>query len=394
MAEESSGGKPGDFFVGLVDLFAILLPGGLLAFLTYTSLLRWGKLTSIAIPEGWIGFAVVGVVAYLLGHFLFVIASMCLDPVYDWWKDTWKVCQPGGWSDKNKPLKVSSDLWQSLKDRDYEQNQAKKANANNEISLKDAATSLRISTPGAAAEMDHLEADQKFFRGLILVFLFAWLTFFWDWKWQDTNWIWGGAALLLLPMFPFRILNGMWRVWQGDKWKQWKKQHANWAALIGWPAQPVRWAGRFIGWAGPLADARKEQRQGAIQLVTVALLLVGWIAWFRTTPPMSGWPQAVSEGSKKENPVLSVRASTGNLSVTAKSENNENRDVLWKLRVDHPKKFGAVLLFALALSVLRFVQQRLKYSKFVYRAYRILETARPQPGHDKAKARRRRDEFL
>ena len=60
MAESTSGGKAGDFFVTLVDFFAILLPGALLAFLIYTSLRRWGQLTNVAIPEGWVGFTAIG----------------------------------------------------------------------------------------------------------------------------------------------------------------------------------------------------------------------------------------------------------------------------------------------------------------------------------------------
>lgn len=292
MAEESSGGKPGDFFVGLVDFFAILLPGGLLAFLTYTSLRRWGAIpTGISMPEGWVGFAVVGLVSYLLGHLLSVIPALCLDPVYDWWKNTHSVLDNGGWATDAQPAKRLNALWESLKDLEDEHKLA-----GEKLKLKDAVVTLRIASSGAAAEMDHLEADQKFFRGLILVFLFAWLTFFWDWKWNFWDWNWKaiwkaiwpsvGIVLLLLQMFPWRIFKRM------------LSTRPNW------------------------------KREVAIaKLFAIIVLFVCWILWFATTPRMSAWPPAVSGGSKTENPALSVNASVGNLSVTAKSENNENSDV-------------------------------------------------------------------
>jgi hypothetical protein len=350
MAEEGSVGKTGDFFVGLVDFFAILLPGGLLAFLFATSLRYWdAALDNVTIPEGWIGFALVGLVSYLLGHFLSVVASLCLDPVYDWWKSTWLVWDPRGWKSRGvypsveelfwrapgrPPLEDHSlnALWSSLKELD-------EAKSDAGASLKHAAITLRLASSGAAAEMDHLEADQKFFRGLILVFLFAWLTFFGTWTSHVTAWHWGGAGLLLFPMFPFKML----RLW--------------WTQSVGQGAQATRTLAK-------------------VQLGGVALLLGGWIAWFAMTPPAA--LPFVREESRADTPAISLTARGGSISVTAKSENNQDRDVVWRLRRDHPAEFGSVLLFGLALSVVRFVQLRLKYSKFVYYAYRIATTARAE----------------
>jgi hypothetical protein len=357
MAESTSGGKAGDFFVTLVDFFAILLPGALLAFLIYTSLRRWGQLTNVAIPEGWVGFTAIGLLSYLLGHFLFVIGSLCLDSVYDRWKNTWRVWEPGHppgriatWI-RAKPKirllvggarRLGQEMWRSLKEVNTERREARRALVlSEEPGLAEAAVALRIATSGGAAEMDHLEADQKLFRGLILVFLFAWLTFFWDWKW-NSYWPWVGVMLLLVPVIPF-------------------------------------WIPKDI----PAKKAEDEKRKIATaQLWAVMVLFLGWIVWFATTPRMCAWPRSITEGVKTENSEISVTASagnaSGNVSVTAKSENDANRDVLWNLRASHPTTFANVLMFVLALSVLRFVQQRVKYSKFVYRAYRILQSARPQ----------------
>ena len=269
------------------------------------------------------GFAVVGLASYLLGHFLSVIASLCLDPIYDWWRDTHGVYQDG-WPDSATPAKPLNSLWQSLKELADEHEDAG-------VDITVAGVTLRIASAGAAAEMDHLEADQKFFRGLILVLLFAWLTFFWDWNWK-ASWFWAGVALLFFPTFPFRIIQGKWPVW---------------------------------------AARTSKRRVAIVQLSTVLLLLVCWIGWFTLTPQMSAQPRAASAGPT-DNVALSVTASAGSMSVSAHSADLENGDVLWRLRTDHPTGFASVLLFALTLSVVRFVQQRLKYSEFVYRAYRIV----------------------
>ncbi len=121
--------------------------------------------------------------------------------------------------------------------------------------------------------------------------------------------------------------------------------------------------------------------------MTLTLLLFAWIAWFAATP-MSHQPLPVTEGVKSENPVLSVTASSGGLSLTATSEKRPTPDVMWTMIRKHPAGFKAVLFFGLALSLVRFVQQRLKYTKFVYRAYMVLTelrgpsaTSAPVQGH-------------
>jgi hypothetical protein len=40
MAEGHGDGKPADFFVGLVDFFGVVLPGGILTFWIYESQVR------------------------------------------------------------------------------------------------------------------------------------------------------------------------------------------------------------------------------------------------------------------------------------------------------------------------------------------------------------------
>jgi hypothetical protein len=108
MPEEHSSGKPADFFVGLVDFFAILLPGAILTFWLYKCLEhRGGSLLGFLpdLPEGWVTFAASAISAYVLGHLLFVIGSLCVDPVYDWWKDSL-----GPKKRKELQAKVNADL--------------------------------------------------------------------------------------------------------------------------------------------------------------------------------------------------------------------------------------------------------------------------------------------
>jgi hypothetical protein len=79
---EGAGGKPADFFVGLVDFFAILLPGAMLAFVLDKRVeLSDLSFPRLAFPEGWTAFAAFALVAYVLGHFVFVVGSLCFDPL-------------------------------------------------------------------------------------------------------------------------------------------------------------------------------------------------------------------------------------------------------------------------------------------------------------------------
>src|SRR5678815_4362440 len=192
MAEGSSGGKPADFFVGLVDFFAILLPGAMLGFVLYECVVPWNAaLSRMSIPDSWVTAAVVALVSYVLGHFLSIVASLYLDPLYDCWKRI--------------PVPFRS---KSLKDLDDLRDETAQKQGLESVDFSNAATSLRVWSPGAAGEMDHLEADQKFFRGLILVFLAAWVAFLADWK-GGALWLWRGAVLLVLPIPLLPILNAI-----------------------------------------------------------------------------------------------------------------------------------------------------------------------------------------
>src|ERR1051325_6653126 len=76
------GNKPSDFFLGVFEIFAILLPGGIALLL----LVNWdgwkpsGSLIPHSETTSWI---VLLIGSYVLGHLLAAIGSVLLDPLYD-----------------------------------------------------------------------------------------------------------------------------------------------------------------------------------------------------------------------------------------------------------------------------------------------------------------------
>jgi hypothetical protein len=75
--------KPSEFYVGVLDFFAILLPGAIATAIlgrriapeTLDSLVRWPQTEA----GGWAAFLVC---AYFLGHLLFLVGSY-IDPLYN-----------------------------------------------------------------------------------------------------------------------------------------------------------------------------------------------------------------------------------------------------------------------------------------------------------------------
>ena len=115
---------------------------------------------------------------------------MCLDPLYDWLK---------GIFGKRKELKEKADDLAIEKSKAL----AKTVEPFHWILIE-----VRLRSAAAAAELDRLEADQKFFRGLILVLLFAWPLLLWV-AGKPSTLQWVGLMLLLgFSCFPFRILKG------------------------------------------------------------------------------------------------------------------------------------------------------------------------------------------
>jgi ADP-ribose pyrophosphatase YjhB (NUDIX family) len=78
------GFEPQKFFIGVIDFFAILMPGALLAYLVkiYAPHAPWTALFPIGL-EAEASWALFLFISYLLGHFLFLVGAFLLDSIYD-----------------------------------------------------------------------------------------------------------------------------------------------------------------------------------------------------------------------------------------------------------------------------------------------------------------------
>ena len=168
--------------VGLVDFFAVLLPGALLAFLLK------GKIPpNINFPstEGWVAFVFA---AYLLGQFTYLVGATFMDWLYDhtymlymkWWK--------------------GDALWTEATERiaDKKRGMADK--------LKWIRAYVRLSSPDAAIEIERFEATSKFFRSLFIVLLVYAGYFVYPWQWHAF-----AATLGLLVLSFWRFCDQRWK---------------------------------------------------------------------------------------------------------------------------------------------------------------------------------------
>jgi hypothetical protein len=147
--------EPGKFYIGVVDFFSIMLPGGIFAYLLYA--LVGPKIFGPLLPaikgdgDGWVIFLLA---AYLFGHIVFLIGSLLDDTVYD---------------------PIRKIVWAKKKDRAY---LAAKAVKSEYVHDKDAEVVntfqwakavLVLHHPAGIVEVARHEADSKFFRSLVVV---------------------------------------------------------------------------------------------------------------------------------------------------------------------------------------------------------------------------------
>jgi hypothetical protein len=166
--------------VGLVDFFAVLLPGALLAFLLK------GKIPpNINFPstEGWVAFVFA---AYLLGQFTYLVGATFMDRIYD--LTYLRYMTRGG-----------DALWEKAKKRVGDK--AKMASE-----LKWIRAYVRLSSPDAAIEIERFEATSKFFRSLFIVLLVYAGYFVYPWQWHAF-----AATLGLLVLSFWRFCDQRWK---------------------------------------------------------------------------------------------------------------------------------------------------------------------------------------
>ncbi|HEX6307291.1 MAG TPA: hypothetical protein VFZ69_03825 [Longimicrobiales bacterium] len=158
--------KPDDFFVGVVDFFAVLLPGAVVVavgrpFLPETLYGADGVLQPVTgAAASWMMF-LLG--SYLAGHLLFLLGAFLDSTLYD-------------------PLR--SVTVPPKKDEAYRAARAARdgslgGSAEVMNPFQWARASLRLQAPAAVAEIERYEADSKFFRSLTVA-LYALLFLFLD----------------------------------------------------------------------------------------------------------------------------------------------------------------------------------------------------------------------
>jgi hypothetical protein len=153
--------KPADFFIGVADLFAIILPGALLSYLALEAATQNVEVADYIVgsmrhfregtAQGWVAFALS---SYLLGHFASLIGAFFLDPFYG------KTFVP------RKKKENGDRLFYCAR---RSRNKALGLGDDGPTPYKWARMSIRLRNAGAMQEIDRLEADSKFFRSLTVV---------------------------------------------------------------------------------------------------------------------------------------------------------------------------------------------------------------------------------
>ncbi len=144
-------GKPGDFFVGIVDLFAIFLPGGLLTFVLYQQYSAFFlKVVPISGNQYWLAFVFF---SYLIGHVIFMIGSR-IDGIYDYHRK------------KRNPY-INTSAFQcasQIKHKFLSETERKAVNT-----YMWSTSILTTHYSDAIVEINRLVADSKFFRSLVVI---------------------------------------------------------------------------------------------------------------------------------------------------------------------------------------------------------------------------------
>jgi hypothetical protein len=148
--------KPGDFLLSALDFFAILLPGAIATWLVsqyapadIANYMRPGSGEADAALR-WTVF-LLG--SYMFGHFVFMIGSN-LDAIYDLWRRRTKVAL------SNSTYLAAEQLRDTL---------TKQLKGSEFTPLKWAKSYIQIHSPQARVDIDRLEANSKFFRGMVVI---------------------------------------------------------------------------------------------------------------------------------------------------------------------------------------------------------------------------------
>jgi 8-oxo-dGTP pyrophosphatase MutT (NUDIX family) len=145
--------KPSDVFVGVIDFFAVLLPGAIIVAIASPHLPPFllgpdGIVPNLAGPERWVAFIFA---AYAGGHILFFVGSALDSTLYDPLR-RWAIPpeKDRAFTEANKIKKSFVPVFDKDVVNVFQWSRAR----------------LRLSAPEALVEVERFEADSKFFRGL------------------------------------------------------------------------------------------------------------------------------------------------------------------------------------------------------------------------------------
>ncbi len=195
--------KPGDFFLGVLDFFAVLLPGSLAAWLltryipasTLRSALTFDLLPPDAKqPDSLVVGGAFLLASYLLGHFVFMMGSR-LDASYDRWRERMH----------RREVDVTYRAAQTLRTAITPE----LADAQLSV-LKWARAYIQVKSASARPEIDRLEAEQKFFRSLVVIAVLFAAHFLL----RERDLIAAGIALVVAALFYQRYLDRRWSMTQ------------------------------------------------------------------------------------------------------------------------------------------------------------------------------------
>jgi 8-oxo-dGTP pyrophosphatase MutT (NUDIX family) len=176
---------PQKVFVGLVDFFSVLMPGGFLSYLArpwIASHILRGSQIQWNVTEGWMVFLFC---SYLLGHFIFLLGSMLDQFVYDpfrrlaYWGQIERLAN--GKNLSSSPLRAAAEsklFFSRTADKAVIQTERLKSRVFNTISASEAVNAfqwckavLSVLHPAGLVTVERLEADSKFFRSFVVVSL-------------------------------------------------------------------------------------------------------------------------------------------------------------------------------------------------------------------------------
>ena len=174
--------KPSEFYVGVLDLFGVLLPGAVAAALLEPRLgdVIFGSLVTrpSSEPATWATFLLI---AYFLGHLIFLVGSY-LDPLYNTLR---KRLDP---YDDKSAYRVAT----SIRDSILTEQEQKPLNT-----FQWARSVLLAACPAAAQDVHRLEADSKFFRSVLVVSALASILLFMEGRVVEG----AIAVVLIVPCF-------------------------------------------------------------------------------------------------------------------------------------------------------------------------------------------------